>query len=720
DPTSLPHTVPAPLPWLPPVPPVLLEDAEFGPWLTRRAHLVAELADAVRDQACSDPATPGWVTPGGRPPDTATRVDVEVWRAATRVDPQDRRPTGALQYPRAAFDYQRSLRARIHDSHDPAVAEWRQTLADLAPGVGHDPYLDRLAHHLAALSRTGITSRSLLHIAAAEGPLPDDHAASALWWRITRHLAPDALTTAHTPRQPGRWIAHLTDLVGDQAATQLREGRYWSTLTAVVDDALERGFTLADLLRSSPTVPDMDPGLSLICSIATLTSGPTDDPDAPPEHLPPADIDTFQTRPEPARERIGQPTVAQQLAIAAALRPVLGRPEPTAEDQRRMFARADAWRDCPLPRARIVEINQLTHAFYTNNYPGSWAQTYLTARFHTDLTGHPQIQPGYAPAGWTSLIRHLHRHGVTAHEMLIAGVATHTRTGRIIDQFRDRITLPITDPDGVVLGFVGRCRPEITDPQVPKYLNTRDTPLFHKADQYYGTPRPSTTPVIVEGPMDAIAITLTDPDHYTGLAPLGTALTDPQASLLFGQQTVIIATDADPAGHAAAARDYWQLTPWGITPTRAPLPQDGDPASLFTSHGPDTLRTYLKAATPAADQMITDALLTLPTDQALTHATRILAASPPATWEAGTRHIATILDVDPDVVHSALAHAATSWNTDPRKAAHEAEHDQASLPPHQVPATANPVGPAPASTIPASPRRTTNLPDPSRNPSRPR
>jgi len=503
DPNGLTDTTPGPLPWLPSAPPTLLQDPEFGPWLTRRAALVAELANEVKDHVISDPTTPAWVTPGARTPDTTTIVDVEIWRAAMGIDPTDRRPTGPAQVSRAAVEHQRRLLARLRGGQAPAMAEWRDTLHTIDPAIDHDTFTGNLAEHLAALSRASLDTHHLLSTAAAAGPLPDDHAASALWWRITRILTRDALTAAHQQFTPGHWTHQLSDLIGAEAAQQLQESPFWPALTGLVDTALERGHTLDNLVRPAPATPDMDRCLSLICQIATLTDGPPDDREVPPEDLPPADLDLGRPIPEeqhnidPAEVELA---VDQQLAVAGLLRPHLGRPEQTDEDLRRMFARADAWRDCPVPRARLIQVNRLTQDFFAAQLPGSWAQAYLAERFRAELTGHALVYPGYAPAGWTTLIRHLRSHGVSDEEMTHAGVAVRTRnTGRLIDHFRDRVTFPITDTDGDILGFVGRRHPDAGDTSGPKYLNTGQTPLFHKGDQFYGTVRPDTIPVIVEG-----------------------------------------------------------------------------------------------------------------------------------------------------------------------------------------------------------------------------
>ncbi len=199
-----------PLPWLSTAPDTLHQDPEFGPWLTRRATLVTDLANQVRDHAVSQPTTPIWVTAGARMPDTATVVDVEVWRAAMGIDPADRRPTGPMQVSRLAFEHQIRLLARLRDGQAPALAEWRDTLHDINPALARDPYIGHLAEHLAGLSRANVDTRGVLRTAVAAGPLPDDHAASALWWRITRILTRDALTAAHQ-RPDTRRMGHPPD-----------------------------------------------------------------------------------------------------------------------------------------------------------------------------------------------------------------------------------------------------------------------------------------------------------------------------------------------------------------------------------------------------------------------------------------------------------------------------------------------------------------------------
>jgi DNA primase len=180
-----------------------------------------------------------------------------------------------------------------------------------------------------------------------------------------------------------------------------------------------------------------------------------------------------------------------------------------------------------------VEVNQLSLAHFRRHLPSSWAQDYLADRFGTDISNNIRFQPGHAPAGWTNFVDHLRRHGVNDQEMLITGVATMATTGRLIDRFRDRVVFPIIH-HGQILGFVGRRHPDLTDADRagPKYLNTGDTPLFHKGAQLFGALENQLSngaiPVIVEGPVDAIAVTLAGQGRYIGVAPLGTSLTEEQ------------------------------------------------------------------------------------------------------------------------------------------------------------------------------------------------
>jgi hypothetical protein len=114
-------------------------------------------------------------------------ADVQVWRAATQVDPSDLRPTGPTQLGRAARIFQQQLDKRL--AADTLTGrQRRRLLATEAPSATADPFLPELEEKLSNLTRAGFDATNLVRSAAAAGPLPDDHPAAALWWRILDQL----------------------------------------------------------------------------------------------------------------------------------------------------------------------------------------------------------------------------------------------------------------------------------------------------------------------------------------------------------------------------------------------------------------------------------------------------------------------------------------------------------------------------------------------------
>jgi DNA primase catalytic core len=261
--------------------------------------------------------------------------------------------------------------------------------------------------------------------------------------------------------------------------------------------------------------------------------------------------------------------------------------------------------------------------------------------------------------------------------MMTTGVAVMASTGRLIDRFRDRVVFPIIH-DGQVLGFVGRRHPEVSDIDRagPKYLNTGETPLFYKGAQLYGIDEHQLSdgaiPVIVEGPMDAIAVSLAGGGRYTGVAPLGTSLTDEQAAQLAHLAAhPVVATDADLAGRMAAERDYWTLSCYRLDALYAQLPEGTDPADLLALRGPNALTEALAAAQSLAEQLLDERLTNLPPVQALLEAARVVAARPSSHWEQDSRTISTRLDVPMAQVRHTLLTLITQWNAEPRRAAQQ-------------------------------------------------
>jgi DNA primase catalytic core len=614
-----------PLPWLPAIPRQLQQHQIWGGYLAARATTVGELAERLRASVGAH-QRPAWAGPvGGQPPRQLVE-DIEVWRAAMTVSPDDRRPTGPVQPQKAARIWQRRLDEAMAYGMAPAWREWEPLVEQLA--VRNDSFAPILAGRLAAISGAGVDVGQLLRSATNGRPLPDDHAAAALWWRICRHLNPALLTRINRAATvTAACESRLAEIIGAERAETLH-----SPLTAEI----------ATATRS-------DPDSNVAAATEATLAEPTD----------------------------GDHYLEPDLAVAAMLRDVAGPPVQTDADVNRMFTHAMAWRECPISEERMVKINQLNLAYFRRHFPSSWAQDYLVDRFGADITDDIRFQPGHAPAGWTNLVDHLRRHGVTDQEMLITGVATMASSGRLIDRFRDRLVFPIIH-HGQILGFVGRRHPDLNDvdPAGPKYLNTSDTPLFHKGAQLFGAPENQppngATPVIVEGPMDAIAVTLASQGRYIGLAPLGTSLTEEQAhQLALSGTQPIVATDADLAGRIAAERDYWMLSCYRLDPLYAPLPDGTDPADLLALKGPTALTEALAAAQPLAEQLIDERLNNLPPADAVLEAARVVAARPSRHWDQGSTAISSRLDIPTVQVRHALCTLVNQWTTDPRQAAQQ-------------------------------------------------
>jgi hypothetical protein len=469
-----------PLPWLPAIPQPLQQHQTWGPYLAARAATIPALADRVRDSVSTDQLT-GWANQiGGLPPSRLVQA-VEMWRAAMGVSPDDQRPTGPVQRHQTARMWQRQLDNKLGGSLSPAWQEWAPLIGQTAPTVRNDSFAPLLASRLAAISRAGVNARQLLRTALIGKPLPDDHAAAALWWRICRHLPPSLSAQINRDATfTGPWESKLVQLVGAERAEALQVSPWWPALITAVDQGLQRGWRIEDLLcatSSGPHTAAVDQCQTVVWRISVALDPLPDDERY--EHTSWASDDLFHANTPAVDERVTaagfeeEPAVASStevtvasgevdegwlepdLAVAARLRDVAGPSEQTDADVARMFTRAMAWRECPVSRERMIEINELTLAYFRRHLPSSWGQHYLADRFGEDITNDPRFQPGQAPAGWTNLVNHLRQHSVTDDEMIITGVATMASTGRLIDRFRNRVVFPIIN-NGEVLGFIGR------------------------------------------------------------------------------------------------------------------------------------------------------------------------------------------------------------------------------------------------------------------------
>jgi hypothetical protein len=142
------------------------------------------LADQVRLNGAGE--APAWAAQPHTLVAAELIADVEVWRAANQIDRSDLRPIGPPQLGRASRAWQQQLDKRLvaTDTH----TDWRQMLATEVPSATADPFLPELEERLTNLTRAGFDATLLVRSAVAAGPLPDDHPAAALWWRILDQL----------------------------------------------------------------------------------------------------------------------------------------------------------------------------------------------------------------------------------------------------------------------------------------------------------------------------------------------------------------------------------------------------------------------------------------------------------------------------------------------------------------------------------------------------
>ncbi len=237
---------------------------------------------------------------------------------------------------------------------------------------------------------------------------------------------------------------------------------------------------------------------------------------------------------------------------------------------------------------------------------GRDALAYLKGRGLDDATIR-RFRLGYAPAAPGSLTAGLARDGVTAPQLIAAGLLKERDDGRATDYFRDRVMFPITDRQGHVIGFGGRA---LGDAQ-PKYLNSPENALFHKGSVLYGlasarqAAHQTDRVLVVEGYMDVIA--LAQAGIAEAVAPLGTAIGEDQIRLLWTLAAEpVLCLDGDRAGRAAAIRTAERALP-GLKPGKslrfAMLPQGEDPDTLVRSQGTAAVEAIISAATPLAETL---------------------------------------------------------------------------------------------------------------------
>ena len=215
------------------------------------------------------------------------------------------------------------------------------------------------------------------------------------------------------------------------------------------------------------------------------------------------------------------------------------------------------------------------------------------------------FQIGYSPDGWDEVRKKFAINKQTEQQLIDAGMLISKDNGGSYDRFRDRLMFPINDRRGRVIGFGGR----VFDDTTPKYLNSPETPIFHKGKELYGlyqvkqSEKDTKRILVVEGYMDVVALGQFDINY--AVASLGTATTADHIQLLFRQTSeVICCFDGDNAGRTAAWRALENALPSiqdGRTLRFMFLPDGEDPDSLVQKEGKVFFEKLIDQALPLSD-----------------------------------------------------------------------------------------------------------------------
>ena len=287
-------------------------------------------------------------------------------------------------------------------------------------------------------------------------------------------------------------------------------------------------------------------------------------------------------------------------------------------------------------KEKALKINEIAAAFYQKmlmSSQGVAARKYLKSR-NLDKSAAEQFRLGYAPDSWDALTSHLREKGVPAYYAERLGLVNMKRQAREHehnrknegenskssrraslstrthhDFFRGRLMFPIMGASGEVIGFSGR----LLDPDadIRKYVNSPETPVFHKAESLYGVHlarqqmRRSGRAILVEGNLDVVRM------HSAGyketVAPLGTSLTDAHINMLMRfSQKVVLLFDGDKAGKEASRRAARTLVKMGQDGWVAILPDGQDPDTCIVNQGNKKIEIILEEAQPGPDFLIQD------------------------------------------------------------------------------------------------------------------
>ncbi len=268
-----------------------------------------------------------------------------------------------------------------------------------------------------------------------------------------------------------------------------------------------------------------------------------------------------------------------------------------------------ARREAESERERMFRVLETTAQFFQEQYAapaGAAARAYVDKRGISAATAE-RFRVGYAPSNGLSAF--LAGKKIPASDLERLGLVGVNERGRY-DFFRDRVMLPVIDRQKRVIGFGGR----VLDPEIKdrKYVNSPDSPLFHKKESLYGLHaamdgiRKRDVAILVEGNFDVMSL------HEAGIeeavAPMGTALTAEQIAIL-GRlaKTVVVVFDGDAAGQRAASKVIPMFVEADVDGRLARMPTGIDPDDFVRQNGAEAFRRLVDGARSMIDQFIQNA-----------------------------------------------------------------------------------------------------------------
>ena len=334
-------------------------------------------------------------------------------------------------------------------------------------------------------------------------------------------------------------------------------------------------------------------------------------------------------------------------------------------------------------RARILSANKAAEDYFIAQLgtPGAEPGRKFLGERGFDQAAAERFGVGYAPKSFDALGKHLKSLGYTEAELVTAGLLSQNDRGSVYDRFRGRLVWPIRDVTGQTLGF--GARKLLDDDKGPKYLNTPETPVYHKSQVLYGLDLAKRDiargkqVVVVEGYTDVMACHLAG--VTTAVATCGTAfggdhvkivrrvLGDVENADTTGTGEVIFTFDPDEAGQKAASRAFSEEQRFAAQTFVAVAPEGLDPCDLRLQRGDDAVRRLVKTRKPMFEFMIRR---TLDTHDLETVEGRVAALRAAAPVVAGirdqsmsggyARNLAGWLGMDPSEVIRAVATAKTA------------------------------------------------------------